>query len=291
VASRKRGNTGTSRLKVFCDFAKAHVASRDIDPAYPVLADAYDILGLDFPTRVWRTVLYVTFYHLGSTEEAWEKLPELPTKIPAFTFPTGVERRGFRGQPNRVAQHLEGVLKASTRAGGLDKWAEAQVGEGGEEGWTRTRKAFEALPHAGPWASYKWADLLKHSLGLPIDAPDIGVGGKGKTAGPVPGMVWLTGLDWKTCATDFGEQRRLLDECLALGVPFSGLDQLETSLCDFNSLRKGHYYVGHDMDMMMTHLRFSGETFWKARQRVLPGEYLGELWGWNGVRKEKKGTW
>jgi len=83
----------------------------------------------------------------------------------------------------------------------------------------------------------------------------------------------------------------LLDECRDLGVPFAGLDQLETSLCDVNSLRKGHYYVGHDIDLMMKHLSGAGENFWTARRKVIPGEYLGELWGWQGVRKEKMGQW
>ena len=278
------------RLKAFCEFAKAHIKSRDIDPAYPVLRHCLTEFD-DRPDRIWRTILYVTFYDLGSTELAWAKYPTPPGNVAPFALPTGVERRGFRGQPDRVAANLNGVLEAGRVAGGLDKWVDEQIGDGGEAGWTRARLAFEALPFCGPWASYKWADLLKHTLDEPIDAPDIGVGGRGKTAGPIPGMEWLTGLDWKTCAEDIGEQRRLLDECRDLGVPFAGLDQLETSLCDVNSLRKGHYYVGHDIDLMMKHLSGAGENFWTARRKVIPGEYLGELWGWQGVRKEKMGQW
>jgi len=180
------------RLKAFCEFAKAHIKSRDIDPAYPVLRHCLTEFD-DRPDRIWRTILYVTFYDLGSTELAWAKYPTPPGNVAPFALPTGVERRGFRGQPDRVAANLNGVLEAGRVAGGLDKWVDEQIGDGGEAGWTRARLAFEALPFCGPWASYKWADLLKHTLDEPIDAPDIGVGGRGKTAGPIPGMEWLTG--------------------------------------------------------------------------------------------------
>jgi hypothetical protein len=274
------------RLEAFCTFSEAHIASTDIDPAYPVLRDVYEHHDLPMSVRLWRTILYVAFYHLGSTERAWRVYPEPPDQVVPFHLPTGVERRGFRGQPHRVAEHLGSVLAAVRRVGGITQWAEKQVGGGGELGWVGARAAFEELAHCGPWASYKWADLLKHSLGFEIEANDIGVGGRGKKAGPIPGMEWVTGLDWKQCATDVEEQKRLLEQCREAGVPFAGLDQLETSLCDVNSLVKGKYYVGHDIDMMMDQLSHAGPMFWEARQRVIPKGYLGEVVGWFGCRRE-----
>tara|TARA_R110000824_G_scaffold120382_3_gene275609 strand:- start:2447 stop:3379 length:933 start_codon:yes stop_codon:yes gene_type:complete len=274
------------RLEAFCVFSEAHIASGDIDPAYPVLKDVYDRFDLPLSERVWRTVLYVAFYHLGSAERAWELYPTAPDSIEPFHLPTGVERRGFRGQPNRVSEHLNSVLTAGRRAGGLGQWAESQAEAGGEAGWVGARAAFQTLAHCGPWASYKWADLMKHTLGFNIEANDIGVGGRGKKAGPIPGMEWVTGFDWKRCATNVDEQKRLLDDCRAAGVPFAGLDQLETSLCDVNSLIKGRYYVGHDIDMMMKQLESAGPMFWEARQRVIAPGYLGEAGGWFGSRAE-----
>jgi len=70
-------------------------------------------------------------------------------------------------------------------------------------------------------------------------------------------------------------------------VPFQGLDQLETSLCDFNSLVKGRYYIGHEMDLMMEGLE-PQSIFWEARAKALAHNYLGEFKGWHGVRPELK---
>lgn len=274
------------RLKVFCKFSTAHVSSKDIDPAYPMLKDVYDKLGLSLDDRVWRTVLYVTFYSLGSAEIAWERYPTAPDRVEPFALPTGVERRGMRGQPDRVAGHLNCVLDAAQSCGGIGRWAENQAREGGTRGWDDTRQEFESLEQCGPWASYKWADLMKHTLGFEIEASDIGVGGRGKKAGPIPGMVWLTGMDWKQCAHDVGRQKQLLEICRDKGVPFAGLDQLETSLCDVNSMIKGRYYVGHDIDLMMTQLQTATPMFWESRSRVFEPQWLGEKRGWFGSRHE-----
>ena len=274
------------KLEVFCKFSKAHIASKDIDPAYPLLKYVYDRLSLSIGERVWRTALYVCFYHLGSAEVAWKRYPTPPNSVEPFALPTGVERRGMRGQPQRVADHLNSLLSAAGSLGGMRQWAESQTEGGGTTGWTGSRQAFESLVQCGPWASYKWADLMKHTLGFDIEASDIGVGGRGKKAGPIPGMVWLTGLDWRQCANDVASQNELLEICQGRGVPFAGLDQLETSLCDLNSMVKGKYYVGHDIDMMMKQLEYAGPMFWEARSRVMKAEHLGEVGGWFGSRHE-----
>lgn len=47
-------------------FAEWHVASQDIDPVYPVLADIEGELCRDDYERVWFTFLYVAYYNLPS---------------------------------------------------------------------------------------------------------------------------------------------------------------------------------------------------------------------------------
>ena len=61
---------------------------------------------------------------------------------------------------------------------------------------------------------------------------------------------------------------------------------METSLCDFNSLYKGRYYAGHDIDMQMERLAYCDASLWEARASAIPQEYRGEVVGWFGVRKE-----
>ena len=274
---------------MFCRFAQAQLASGDIDPTYPVLKRVHEGDKLDMDTALWRTLLYVTWYRLDSSEEVWKAVPALAPGLKAkhggWRLPTGTERRGFRG--NDLAWlHLDAVEEAARPHGGLAGWVEQSIGQGGKLGWEGARQAFQALPHGGNWSSYKWADLLKHVHGYPITANDIGVGGGSATAGPVPGMVRLTGEDWRRCATDLGLQQELHDECVRRGVPFNGLDQLETALCDYNSLCKGSYYVGNDIDLQMDYLKAMGAPWWEARAASFPAPYLGEVSGWFGARKE-----
>jgi hypothetical protein len=65
-------------------------------------------------------------------------------------------------------------------------------------------------------------------------------------------------------------------------------------LCDFNSTRKGHYYVGHDIDQMLAQIKAAGlspddeRLLLDIRREVFPADYLGELNGWDGVDKDRR---
>lgn len=274
---------------LFCTFAKAQISSGDLDPTYPVLRHYYEMLNLTPDERLWRTLLYVTWYNLHSAEQAWHRFPQA-TELPSDTrYPTGTERRGFRGN-NLAALHVNSVLAIVRRnfGGSLSTWVSEAVGAGGKAGWQRVRSAFQQVPYGGNWSSYKWADLLKSVHGYPITAADIGVGGGGETAGPVPGLVRLTGLPWQRVAVDVDLQQDVHLAAVSRGVPFAGLDMLETACCDFNSMSKGQYYVGHDIDAQMEHLQHCSAELKEARRVSFPPAYLGEVGGWKGVRKELK---
>lgn len=279
-----------TRWEDFILFARAQIASGDIDPTYPLLRSYYKAEQLDDETALWRTLLYVTWYHIGSAETAWKRYPK-PGPLDGnviMALPTGVERRGFRGASgcNLARAFVANVLK---RAGSDGLWRWMKSCGTGEDGWRNVRQELEAVSGAGPWASFKWADLMRNVHGFCIEAPDIGVGGKGEMAGPIPGMVALTGRPWKECANDVGLQKELLARAVARGVPFGGLDEMETCLCDFNSMLKGGYYVGHDLDDQMTKLQGSTAGLWEAR-RCFDDKWRGELGQptWFGVDKKRK---
>ena len=283
-------------FKDFCIFSQKQLDSWDIDPMYPILVELYNAKNLDRNKSLWWTFLYVSWYHIGSAEKSWKIWPE-PTRISIDdyseqfqkSFPTGTERRLFRGRFKDFVTHVNSFMSITT--GDVEGWLNASIGHGGESGWSSLRSEFEMVKFNGPWASYKWADLMKHVHSCPITANDIGVGGGSATAGPVPGMVKLTGRTWQECARDVPLQKALLYACKNAGVGFDGLDQLETALCDFNSMHKGKYYSGHDIDHQMEQLSHSSASLWEARERAIPEQFRGEAscWskGWFGVRKER----
>lgn len=272
----------------FKRFAKGQIVSGDLDPTYPLLASI--LSGVDDATAVWRTLLFVATYHLGSAEQLWSAVPTpkdiigLPERLKRMNLPTGTERRCFRGQPAPLAQHIKALADEDMVGLLLDLRGHHR----GADLWRAIRVVFQRVPYGGPWSSYKVADLLKHVHAFDATAPDLGIGGGGETSGPIPGLVRLTGLPWAIAANNVGLHERLLARAVDEGVPFRGLDQLETALCDFNSLCKGTYYVGHDIDDQMSKLNGLGLRWWDARGRIFPEPMLGERNGYFGVRVKLK---
>ena len=84
--------------------------------------------------------------------------------------------------------------------------------------------------------------------------------------------------------TDAGHDLR--ERLAAMGVPLSW-ERLETVLCDFHSMVKGRYYVGHDIDQMLEQAEKAPpairDLILAARAATLPERYLGEVQGWSGV--------
>lgn len=272
-----------SQWEAFVLFATAQCESTDVDPVYPVLREAFDLMGLDDEQRWWWLFLFVAFYHLGSAHEVFTEYPR-PCLVGPLTKATGVERRGFRGNA-LASEFINDAVRHAEQAGGFALWMEqARQGAIAGQGWSNLRYRIERLHHAGPWCSFKFADLAANVMGAPISAPDIG-----KTGSPLKGLIRLLEerghVDPDPLNLD--HQWELYRLARADGVPFAGMEEFETALCDYNGLCKGTYYVGHDIDAMMDQLWDTGaEPLWLARDRAIPDEFLGEQNGWAGVRRQ-----
>lgn len=280
-----------TQLRDFTRFGRTAIRSGDIDPQFPILRELYAARNLDDNTALWFTSVYLVFYNLGSATSAWGKYPT-PDIIDATTWssdlPYTKQRRCFRGNNGGLRQ-LNALVEASD--GDLLAWVTNLVGNGGEEGWTRVRSGASELPYHGPWSSYKFCDMMKFVHSFPITAPDIGTK-PGATAGPIAGMCSLTQLDRRQCADDINLQRDLLQYVQDEGVPANGLDQLESLLCDWQSLIMGRYYLGHDIDRDLGQLfsTHADNTYVKElmleRSKIFDKRLLGEFGGWSGMRLE-----
>lgn len=278
--------TNKRQLRNFTQFGRVLIRSGDIDPQFPLLRELYDQLGLDENTALWYTALYLVFYHLGSAVEAWRRYPEpdvISTQDWSGDLPYTKQRRCFRGNDGGRRQ-LNALVEASD--GDLQHWVEDLVGAGDEEGWTRVRAGATELPYHGPWSSYKFCDMMKFVHGYPITAPDIGTK-PGATAGPIAGLVSLTGLSREQCSEDTDLHLELLHIAQDTGAEVDGLDQLESILCDWQSIINGRYYLGHDIDRDLGQLRVPApdlKRMLSIRQRLFDERLLGELQDWSDVR-------
>ncbi len=276
-------------LKTFAKFGRALILSGDMDPQFLILKHVYKELELDRNTALWFTCVYLLYYHLGSAVQAWERYPEpdiIRKKDWNNDLPYFKQRRCFRGN-NHARNQINTLLKVSD--GDLAGWGDDLVGDGGEDGWARVREAASELPYHGPWSSYKFCDMMKFVHLYPITAPDIGTK-PGATAGPIAGLNTLTGLGWDKCANDTKLHRDLLKMAIDLGAPINGLDVLESTLCDWQSLTNGRYYIGHDIDRDQAQLVLDPkrnsvlDILWKARHHIFDERLLGEISGWSKVR-------
>jgi hypothetical protein len=282
-----------SLFEEFCVFSRAQVESWDIDPSYPLLKSLNGLLGNTIEQSLWLTSIYVTWYDVGSALRVFEKASQpcsqndLSSRLEGVRFPTGVERRGLRA-PGACESHLLDIWRSVEMLGGPEAFIRACNELSGEKGWDFARSSISKVRGSGPWATYKWADLLKHVHGATITASSIGEKA-GSSSGPIPGLVLITGLPAKICGSDLILQKRLLSESVDKGSGLSGLDQFETCLCDFNSYFKGRYYTGHDIDSQQASISPFDERI-RAARGVFPEAFRGELGGWSGVRRELLGT-
>lgn len=267
----------------FCAFAKATVLAGDDAPAFALLRRSYALAKLPPDIALWRSLIFLTWFHLGSAETVWTAHPS-PGSIDEDRFaalPTGVERRSFRGLVgNRGARAFIAAVRARS-GGSLLRWVTASGT--GTDGWERARRELQSVAGAGAWASYQWVAVARSIHGFPIEAPAL------DASGAIATLAGFLGKEPKALRKDKALQRAALREAVSCGAPLSGLDDLERCLVAFAELRKGARYVGHDIDAQMDELKRGSSRLWKARD-VFPKKLLGELGDprWFGVRKELK---
>jgi len=274
-------------------FARAMLASRDLDPIYDVLRALYYALDLAGETALWFTALYLAYYNLPSALVAFRAVPE-PGYIPdrLLSLPIAVERRNLLG--GRISRHIADYLaywrlygsqaKFITRGWAVDPWQNfLRFWETAQRPWGN-----------GRWAAFKWADLLKNVHGLLISAPDMRLA---DCTGPVEGLQRL----YDTTTEDVLALNYLgnnLRDRLAYDGLLLDWEQLETVLCNFKSLAKGKYYVGHDIDELQERIdhapyldRGDRRLLLEMRRRALPLVYLGECCGWQGIQRDRMGAY
>lgn len=271
----------------------AQVATGDLDPAYPVLRRLARAWELDRDGVCWLLACHVAYYHLGSALVAFSRTEGTARGVPAsreglqalglLDLPCATERRGHRTR-GPLANHLL-ALRDTHWDGGWAWYAESGWD------WARLNDRLVTVTGNGRWAAYKTAELVQKVAGAPLVAADAG---HRYSSGPRKGLELLypglpAGQDPDTI--DYLDTLTA-DVAAELGEP--DLAQVETSLCDFHSLAKGGYYLGHDIDAMMGQLldpRVPDRTpheVWTIRADTFHPSLLGEVNGWMGPRPKLK---
>lgn len=283
------GNPKVSKLwPDYVAFTREALRSRDVDPVYPVMEKLVE--KQDPESALWMSVLYLTYYHMGSALAVWEETlePRLPDRLGGL--PTATERRGNR-EVFQLERNLRGWLDAADRSGGLLSYLWIGLPEDPGAAWEAVQERIRAVPGNGRWASYKYAEILQKVHGWELKPLHMG---HAYSTGPRQGLALLTRIPIGNGPDDIVELDRL-SNLLVDGLRRNGVDvkieEAETTLCDFHALCEGRYYVGYDIDQMQAQLTavpsdMTDEAF-QARFETLPHRYLGEHGGWAGVDRER----
>lgn len=292
------------RLKDFIYFSQRQYDCLDYDPFHPMLWHLQK--GMDTETALWHSVLYMAFYNMGSFHVVFNNCDVLKMP-PEWTakLPVGTQRRNLRG--GRVLKHLADFIKQAKKAGGLDNF----LAQGMRGSWLHKPKAnwrwltwsVNGVWGNGRWSTYTSSELFQKANGLPVLPTDImNEGSSGPRTGlsyvynliPPKGAKVVPLLD--KLALQFYE---LVKPQIKTNIPYLpkrhyDLGMVESQLCDFNSLRKGRYYIGRDIDRDQDRLRETSKALkllgrkdklddvWAAREAVFDVRYLGEFSGWTG---------
>lgn len=287
------------------NFAYWHVRSGDIDPVYPVLRILHDLLCDDEEEALRLTFLYVAYYNLPSAVAAWNRgVFTKPGRLPDLTiakFPTGTERRAHR-MPHKLVEHLAYLDGIASNYGSLSAWLETAVQLDPANNWQNIQHTLRNVRHNGRWAAYKTGEILAtvHRYDLePTDAGhDFSSGPRAGLADCYPETANMVGYKPNTVRVldNYTWSLKLWLEEETKGV--YPIEQVETVLCDWHSVQKGHYYVGHDIDLLLEQTyraaadgRFNSTDLGQmldARGEAFESRWLGEANDWDGVRKPLK---
>jgi len=242
-----------ARLDDLIRFAERHVATGDIDPAYPVLGKLCD--GLDDEAGLWLTVLYVSHYNLASGLLAFDRQP-VPGPLDDFALalPKATERRAHRQIANLI-RHIDSMVTLAEAAHGFRNLFAAGFGADPQENW-RTLQANLLQPFGnGRWAAYKTGEILFRVHGWPVQPTDMG---HSHSSGPRQGLSMfyppVAGNDPQAVAVLDRQSLSLQARVAEAGLDLS-IEQLETVLCDFHAMSEGRYYIGHDIESLWTQIQ------------------------------------
>lgn len=278
------------KLYDFAEFTRLEIETGDVDPVYPVLRS---VAGrLDEESMAWLSMLHVAYYDLGSAALAFEHIGSAERVAQAgrldrehLKLPCATERRAHR-DPEKLRAHLLDIGQHARSNGGVASWLR-WLATGGKPPmeYGKFFLNLQQLTGNGRWASYKTSELLSYSM-LPysrawgrLRPTDMG---HAHSSGPRHGLALLyegklpEGNKPADVAVLDGLGNELVAWLLGEGVPAT-VATTETALCDFHSMAKGRYYVGHDIDQLCDQLTRARE--WLAARRVpaQPGSVLSHL--------------
>ena len=282
----------------FLHFSQRQYDSLDYDPFHPMLIELQK--GMDPEEALWHSTLYMAYYNVGSFQVAFEEGPPCGRPFPEWLarLPVGVQRRNLRG--GKVLTHLDSYVRLAHEHGSQRDYLTSGFTGDARADWATLQENVGKSWGNGRWSVFTTSELYQKVNNIPVLPCNLMNDG---SSGPRAGLKILFNLEDPTVE----ELDKLTDQLfveagkrLRTSIPYLPTGHydyamLESQLCDFQSLFKGRYYVGRDIDRDQERLRKTAsalkalgrpekglDAVWAARSAVFESRYLGEHNGWSG---------
>jgi len=290
----------------FANFCKLEIAAGGPDPHMVVCG--HMSRKESWEERIWRGGVYVGVYNAPTAEQIWQQWPwERAKKEPISDWlvenwkgiATRRERRCVRA-PVHMVEYFGGLvgwlnsymdvsLGVIKRTGNLDDGAYEHL-------WERLGD----IKYLGRYVRFKLLEYWRRYAELPLTMPDIRPRG-GWSPRETLAMLYPQAEGYLNAAKDAPETLAVVNAIAENARQQLGkrLDQemdlyrLEVLLCDYRQAYEDmRQYPGRSQDSELDYLR-KIQPYWgnagnmlEARAEIFPHRVLGELNGWDGVRKE-----
>ena len=184
-------------FKDFDVFSRALIASKDVDPTYPLVEDIVEEYDFD---PEWFVFCYVAFYSIETsikmclempTRESWDEDLFRHMRDKKVLSKFNHERRGSCRNVDNQVKLFEGAITFINEYTTYHNVITNDIIDN-----RKFRTLLEKTPFHGAWASFKIAELFEKSLGYEdLAIPDLGLEGRdpNKNDGPIGGIRWLYG--------------------------------------------------------------------------------------------------
>lgn len=254
------------------EFGSRLIRTKDLDPVYVALTGA----GLDRDLLSRVCLAYWSYYHLGAAcyiaerpKLFWERMKlaarnEDSHPSPQGRWPRGAERRHFRGQQS--IQAVEELSQHGKPEKIVAHWTQQPT-------FIAVSKEVKKHRGYGDWIAWKVADMAERVFRHPVDFSDANLG---VYKDPRQGAALIRFGDWKHPITD-EELALQLKENLKMFSKFKepphndrkcNIQSIETIWCKYKSFRKGHYWVGKDIQEVSHGLQGWGDVAQQVLQHM-----------------------
>lgn len=232
-------------------FARYEVAAADVEPWAAVLAEMRSVGGWDDERLLWAVKLYNAFDDLGSAMAVMADCAG-PADWPhadrnaAARLPCSGERRNLRG--GRVLHHIDSYVHL---LGGQSQsaWLREAIPTGADpaDSFLTLMPYLRRVWGVGRLTAFEWAEFTAKVLGLDLEPPHAFLW---ESSGPRESLERLYGNDSPTVEWLDATAVECREMLAVAGVPLTWWD-FETVICDFNVMRKGRYYPGKHLAMIL----------------------------------------